>query len=48
MIGCQTIRHAHNPFYSQTFVTELQREDMKDISVVLAVMDQDRWLTLNF
>ena len=27
-------------------MTELQRADMKDISVVLAVMDQDRWLTL--
>jgi len=38
----KTIRHAHNPFYSQTFVTEIQKSDMKDISVVLAVMDQDR------
>ena len=38
----KTIRHAHNPFYSQTFVTELQRVDMKDVSVVFTVMDQDR------
>jgi len=38
----KTIKHAHNPFYSQTFVTDIQRADMKDISVVLAVMDQDR------
>lgn len=38
----KTIRHAHNPFYSQTFVTDVQKTDMKDISVVLAVMDQDR------
>ena len=38
----KTIRHAHNPFYSQTFITELARQDMKDISVVFTVMDQDR------
>ena len=25
----KTIRHAHNPFYSQTFVTDIQRNDMK-------------------
>ena len=38
----KTIRHAHNPFYSQTFVTDIQKVEMKDISVVFAVMDQDR------
>ena len=38
----KTIRHAHNPFYSQTFVTDIQKAEMKDISVVFAVMDQDR------
>ena len=25
----KTIRHAHNPFYSQTFVTDIPRNDMK-------------------
>ena len=25
----KTIRHAHNPFYSQTFVTDIQRNEMK-------------------
>jgi hypothetical protein len=26
----KTIRHAHNPFYSQTFVADVQREDLKE------------------
>jgi len=38
----KTIRHAHNPFYSQTFVTDIQRKEMKDISLLFTVMDQDR------
>ena len=38
----KTIKHAHNPFYSQTFVAEIQRQDLKDISVMFTVMDQDR------
>eukprot|EP00092_Neocalanus_flemingeri_P010742 GFUD01011571.1.p1 GENE.GFUD01011571.1~~GFUD01011571.1.p1 ORF type:complete len:482 (-),score=142.60 GFUD01011571.1:172-1617(-) len=38
----KTIRHAHNPFYSQTFVTDIQKNEMKDISLQLTVMDQDR------
>jgi hypothetical protein len=38
----KTIRHAHNPFYSQTFVTDIERKDMKDISLLFTVMDQDR------
>jgi hypothetical protein len=25
----KTIRHAHNPFYSQTFITDIQRKEMK-------------------
>ena len=25
----KTIRHAHNPFYSQTFVTDIERKEMK-------------------
>ena len=25
----KTIKHAHNPFYSQTFVTDIQRAEMK-------------------
>jgi len=38
----KTIRHAHNPFYSQTFVTDIERKEMKDISLLFTVMDQDR------
>jgi len=38
----KTIRHAHNPFYSQTFVAEVQRQELRDVSVVFSVMDQDR------
>ena len=25
----KTIRHAHNPFYSQTFITDIPRKEMK-------------------
>jgi len=38
----KTIRHAHNPFYSQTFVADLQKNEIKDVSVRFTVMDQDR------
>jgi len=38
----KTIRHAHNPFYSQTFVADVQREDLKDVCVRFCVIDQDR------
>eukprot|EP00090_Calanus_glacialis_P010852 TRINITY_DN19311_c0_g1_i1.p1 TRINITY_DN19311_c0_g1~~TRINITY_DN19311_c0_g1_i1.p1 ORF type:complete len:476 (+),score=146.04 TRINITY_DN19311_c0_g1_i1:93-1520(+) len=38
----KTIRHAHNPFYSQTFITDIPKNEMKDISLLLTVMDQDR------
>ena len=38
----KTIRHAHNPFYSQTFVAELQRQELRELSVMFSVMDQDR------
>ena len=38
----KTIKHAHNPFYSQTFVAEIQRQDLRDVSVMFSVMDQDR------
>lgn len=38
----KTIRHAHNPFYSQTFVAEIQRQELRDVSVLFSVMDQDR------
>jgi len=39
----KTIRHAHNPFYSQTFVADLQKNEIKDVSVRFTVMDQDRY-----
>jgi len=39
----KTIRHAHNPFYSQTFVADVQREDLKDVCVRFCVVDQDRY-----
>eukprot|EP00092_Neocalanus_flemingeri_P098151 GFUD01125160.1.p1 GENE.GFUD01125160.1~~GFUD01125160.1.p1 ORF type:complete len:477 (-),score=153.45 GFUD01125160.1:207-1637(-) len=38
----KTIRHAHNPFYSQTFLTDIQKNEMKEISLQFTVMDQDR------
>lgn len=38
----KTIRHAHNPFYSQTFVADILKTDMKDVSVRLTLVDQDR------
>jgi len=38
----KTIRHAHNPFYSQTFIADVQRVDMKDVVVRFCVIDQDR------
>jgi len=38
----KTIRHAHNPCFGQTFVTDLVRQDLKEISLVLTVMDEDR------
>lgn len=38
----KTIRHAHNPFYSQTFASEVQAGDLKDIRIKLTAWDQDR------
>jgi len=38
----KTIRHAHNPFYSQTFIADILKEELKDISVRLCAIDQDR------
>jgi len=38
----KTIRHAHNPFYSQTFVADIEKTDLRDIVVRLTVTDQDR------
>jgi len=38
----KTIRHAHNPFYSQTFVADIQKGDLKDVTVRFTVVDQDR------
>lgn len=38
----KTIRHAHNPFYSQTFIADIQTVDVKDVIVRFSVIDQDR------
>jgi len=38
----KTIRHAHNPLYGQIFVTDIEKSDVKDLVLVVAVMDQDR------
>jgi len=39
----KAIRHAHNPVFSQTFIADIQREEMKNISLLFTVMDQDRY-----
>jgi len=38
-----TLRHAHSPVFSQTFITDILRDEMKNTSIMLRVMDQDRY-----
>jgi len=43
MFRTKTLRHEHSPTFGQTFVTDILRDEIKNTSLLLTVMDQDRY-----
>jgi len=39
----KTLRHEHSPNFCQTFITDILRDEIKNTSLLLTVMDQDRY-----